>query len=62
MFGWFKKDKKDENNEIPDDSELEKEGYDPEKDESVGEYKEDAITDFTIDYPGYLDISNEELK
>ena len=51
MFGgWFKgkkAKKEDVEEDAPDDTELEKEGYDPEKDSNVQEFKEEALTDFS---------------
>ncbi len=48
-----------EDDDEPDESELEKVGFDPELIEE--EIKEETLCDFSKDYAGYLELSREEI-
>ena len=66
MFGWLKKKKDDkpvkgvEEEEI-DDKELEKEGIDPMENIPDEPAKEEALTDFSQEYPGYLVFEKDAI-
>ena len=67
MWNWLrgKKDNKEEvkkevEEDNPDDSELEKKGFNPE-DIQVEPVKDECLTDFSQEYVGYLTISKEEI-
>ena len=43
-----------ESDDIPNDQELEQQGFDPDKIEEIEEVKDEPLIDFSNDYPGYL--------
>ena len=66
MFGWLKKKKdskpvKGVEEEVIDDNELEKEGIDPVDQIPDEPAKEEVLTDFSQEYPGYLVMEKGEI-
>lgn len=67
MFGWFGKKKKDEktakavDEDTVDDQQLEKEGIDPTADIPDEPAVEEALTDFSKEYAGYLTLEKGEI-
>ncbi|KAL4463958.1 hypothetical protein ABPG74_005895 [Tetrahymena malaccensis] len=66
MFSWFKKKPqekppKEVEEDIKDDSELEKNGIDPIDQIPDEPAKEEVLTDFSNDYPGYLVLEKGEI-
>ncbi|EGR28111.1 oxysterol binding, putative [Ichthyophthirius multifiliis] len=64
MFGWFAKKKIPEQSvqeDVIDDKELEINGIDPVDQIEDIPSKEEALTDFSCDYPGYLVLDKEQI-
>lgn len=66
MFGWLKKKKDNQpvkgvEEEVIDDKELEKEGIDPVDQLPDEPAKEEALTDFSLEYPGYLVLEKGQI-